>query len=533
MKNMGNLNANQIFNPNERRHPPPPDSDENDRGSEMEKFIRNKYQYKQFMAPAPATSPTSAPPPVPKDPVPGRSGGASLGSQSDVEDVIQLRRAPSRAKSTPIVSSKSSSHSQNVLSSFNPPPASSSVSSRAPVFGSGNLPYRPSTASALEPPPPSQRANSSKSHTYPQPVPIPPDPSPQPYNNQPRLQYASQVSPGPTNPLWQDMMSLSLSPGATSPSTSSTSGSMFSSPSYANGSSLHPPPSVLGAFRSNSDDVLGAPSRSFSLPSPSPSVAGMSAFGNAMGMQTNPSSPVNPFSHLGRQMTGTLSGGGSYGNQQSTLTNPFNTGGSTSFLNNQMTGYQGAPSQQTTPPWSSAPTSHIGQAQQQSMSQSPFGFGAMGGMMNTLPSSSVMLANPQSQSQQSFNMTSSSPFGVGGAPSSALSFQQAYQVPYTPGSSAAAPSFSSLPSTNTQAPSPFQHPFNMPSQQRQSPSPFNNLNASTQSSFAQSMLPAYLKNPGPPQPTRSNTNPFGDLWASSAAQNAGPHAGGSAWSGAR
>ncbi|KAF9515958.1 hypothetical protein BS47DRAFT_732405 [Hydnum rufescens UP504] len=240
MKTMGNLNANQIFNPNERRHPPPPDSDENDRGSDMEKFIRNKYQYKQFMASVPATSPPSAPPPVPKDPVPGRSGGASLGSQSDVEDVIQLRRAPSRAKSTPIVSSKSSSHSQNVLSSFNPPPASSSTSSRAPVFGSGNLPYRPSTASALEPPPPSQRANSSKSQTYPQPVPIPPDPSPQPYNNQPRLQYASQVSPGPTNPLWQDMMSLSLSPGVTSPSTSSTSGSVFSSPSYANGSSFEP-----------------------------------------------------------------------------------------------------------------------------------------------------------------------------------------------------------------------------------------------------------------------------------------------------
>ena len=532
---MGNLSANEIFNPDERRHPPPTDSDESDRGSEIEKFIRDKYQYKRFMAPEPANPSPFAPPPVPKDPVAGRSGGASLGSQSDMADAIHPRRAPSRAKSTPIVSSTSSSHSHNVLPSFSPPPVSSSTaSSRAPVFGSGNLPYRPSTASALEPPPPSQRAITSKPQTYPQPRPTSSDSPPQPYNNQPPLQYVSQTSPVSTNPLWQDMMSLSVSSQTVTPSpTSSNSGSTFPPSSYANGSSLNASPSVRGVFRSNSDDVLGTSSRSYSLPTPSPSVAGMSAFGNGIGgVQSNATNSINPFSRLNRQMTGTGSSGGVYGTQQNALTNPFNTGGSSSFLGNQMTGYQAAAQQQVSSTWSNASNAHMGQPQQQTMSQSPFGFGGMGGMMNTLPSSSVMLPNSQSQSSQSFNIPSSSPFGMGGSSSSGLSFQQAYQLPYAPNSSTPSSTFPSISSANAQSSSPFQQPFNMASQPQQSPSPFNNLNISTQSSFAQSMLPAHLKHPGPPQPTRSNTNPFGELWTGGA-QNGGSYGGGSAWNGAR
>src|ERR1700735_5280984 len=114
---MGNTKANAIYNPDERRHPPPTDFDESNRDSEMEKFIRNKYQYKKFLAPVPpaatssgiATAARSASPLVPKppakDPVPGRVGGSSLGESSDFDKVI---RAPSRAKSTPIVSSVAS-----------------------------------------------------------------------------------------------------------------------------------------------------------------------------------------------------------------------------------------------------------------------------------------------------------------------------------------------------------------------------------------------------------------------------------------
>jgi hypothetical protein len=257
----------------------------------------------------------------------------------------------------------------------------------------------------------------------------------------------------------------------------------------------------------------------------------MSAFGNGIGgVQTNPSSPINPFSHLSRQMSGTGSGGGVYGSQQNTLNNPFNTGGGSSFIGTQMTGYQAAAQQQAATPWNNTSNAHMGQTQQQSMSPSPFGFGGMGGMMNTLPPPSVML--PNSQSQQSYNIASSSPFGMAGSSSSGLSFQQAYQLPYAPNSSTPTSTFPSISSANTQSSSPFQQPFNMSSQQQQSPSPFNNVNASSQSSFAQSMLPAHLKHPGAPQPTRSNTNPFGELWTGSA-QNGGSYGGGSAWNGAR
>ena len=40
MKNMGNTKSNQLYNPDERRNPPPANLEHNDRGSELEKYIR-------------------------------------------------------------------------------------------------------------------------------------------------------------------------------------------------------------------------------------------------------------------------------------------------------------------------------------------------------------------------------------------------------------------------------------------------------------------------------------------------------------
>ncbi|KAF5392858.1 hypothetical protein D9757_000833 [Collybiopsis confluens] len=48
MKEMGNLNSNAIYCPNELRHPPPPMLTEDERDSELEKYIRAKYEYKKF-----------------------------------------------------------------------------------------------------------------------------------------------------------------------------------------------------------------------------------------------------------------------------------------------------------------------------------------------------------------------------------------------------------------------------------------------------------------------------------------------------
>src|SRR5260370_36852059 len=212
MKNAGNLRANSTYNPDERRNPPPTNADESDRGSEMEKFIRDKYQYKRFMVPidpSPPASPPSAP--APKDPVPHRTGGVSLGSHSDLEDVLHVIRVPSRAKSTPIVSSNSlSGRGMNVLPP--PSPALATVSSgnqRERVFGGGGLPFRPATASALEPPGPDSRYNQPS----PQPTSSPQPPTP---NSQPPLQYLGLSTSSTTasalpssNSLWRDMVFLS------------------------------------------------------------------------------------------------------------------------------------------------------------------------------------------------------------------------------------------------------------------------------------------------------------------------------------
>ncbi|KAK0498851.1 hypothetical protein EDD18DRAFT_1154082 [Armillaria luteobubalina] len=49
MKNMGNVKSNAIFNPNEIRHPPPPSLMDAERDSDLEQYIRSKYEYKRFL----------------------------------------------------------------------------------------------------------------------------------------------------------------------------------------------------------------------------------------------------------------------------------------------------------------------------------------------------------------------------------------------------------------------------------------------------------------------------------------------------
>ncbi|KAJ6588275.1 hypothetical protein B0H19DRAFT_978151, partial [Mycena capillaripes] len=49
MKNNGNIKSNLFYNPNESRHPPPPNLMDGERDSEMEQFIRSKYEYKSFI----------------------------------------------------------------------------------------------------------------------------------------------------------------------------------------------------------------------------------------------------------------------------------------------------------------------------------------------------------------------------------------------------------------------------------------------------------------------------------------------------
>ncbi|KAH9886234.1 hypothetical protein C8Q73DRAFT_284011 [Cubamyces lactineus] len=48
MKSMGNLKSNAHYNPDEIRNPPPTNMIESERDSELEKYIRSKYEYKSF-----------------------------------------------------------------------------------------------------------------------------------------------------------------------------------------------------------------------------------------------------------------------------------------------------------------------------------------------------------------------------------------------------------------------------------------------------------------------------------------------------
>ncbi|KAJ7507152.1 hypothetical protein B0H11DRAFT_2271669 [Mycena galericulata] len=49
MRENGNIKSNHYYNPNEARHPPPPNLMDGERDSEMEQFIRSKYEYKSFI----------------------------------------------------------------------------------------------------------------------------------------------------------------------------------------------------------------------------------------------------------------------------------------------------------------------------------------------------------------------------------------------------------------------------------------------------------------------------------------------------
>ncbi|KAG2159444.1 uncharacterized protein EDB93DRAFT_1115785 [Suillus bovinus] len=60
MKQTGNIKSNALYNPDEARHPPPTNMMEAERDSEIEKFIRAKYEFKWFMncKPSKFVSPT-------------------------------------------------------------------------------------------------------------------------------------------------------------------------------------------------------------------------------------------------------------------------------------------------------------------------------------------------------------------------------------------------------------------------------------------------------------------------------------------
>ncbi|KAG8690065.1 hypothetical protein FRC09_012155 [Ceratobasidium sp. 395] len=140
VKTIGNLNANAKWNPNEARNPPPTNMEESERDSEMEKYIRAKYETKRFMDRNPpskvqtsssgnpyasastsatpisaSASPSTARPPKPEPTDPSQTVRLGFGRESRVEfslgpgsgvdmfdEIVQQKKPPPRSRTAPI-----------------------------------------------------------------------------------------------------------------------------------------------------------------------------------------------------------------------------------------------------------------------------------------------------------------------------------------------------------------------------------------------------------------------------------------------
>ncbi|GJN92319.1 hypothetical protein Rhopal_005349-T1 [Rhodotorula paludigena] len=136
MRRLGNVKVNSLLNPDERRNPPPPPDSGDERNGELERFIRNKYEYRVF-----AISP-------PPSPTPRAANGASNGGNlyappSDPPPPILPYRPPASAAPPP--------PSSAFGSSFLSPPSSSAF----PASSSPSFPPRPSPTAARAVPTPS------------------------------------------------------------------------------------------------------------------------------------------------------------------------------------------------------------------------------------------------------------------------------------------------------------------------------------------------------------------------------------------
>ncbi|EPQ51947.1 ArfGap-domain-containing protein [Gloeophyllum trabeum ATCC 11539] len=169
MKNTGNIKSNAYYNPDETRHPPPANMMEAERDSELEKYIRSKYEFKRFMSritqPAAQQAPSRpAPrvaPPVKVSPDHSAKAAALLGPSRSAANV-----APIRSQTSP--SSNNPPNSTTLPSQNRPPSSTASRSSTYP--------------------------NPSGSQQYNQ--------TQQPSSSQPQVHKPSD------NPVWDDLVSL-------------------------------------------------------------------------------------------------------------------------------------------------------------------------------------------------------------------------------------------------------------------------------------------------------------------------------------
>ncbi|KAJ7151405.1 hypothetical protein C8R43DRAFT_1005036 [Mycena crocata] len=152
MRQNGNLKSNHFYNPNEARHPPPPNLMDGERDSEMEQFIRSKYEYKSFI---------------------------------DRSAIVASKLGPSRSASS--VSPR-------------PPPE--------PTYAPAKPPSAPSVRSTTLPAPPVIRSLTQPPPALPQQPQFQPPPQRPQFNPQPQQQQQQQQQQQPQGGVWNDLISL-------------------------------------------------------------------------------------------------------------------------------------------------------------------------------------------------------------------------------------------------------------------------------------------------------------------------------------
>ncbi|CUA68709.1 UBA domain-containing protein 3 [Schizosaccharomyces pombe 972h-] [Rhizoctonia solani] len=548
VKNTGNLASNAKWNPNESRHPPPTNLEESERDSEMEKYIRAKYESKKFLDQKPtsfstsssstpvATSQPSTSTPIPRQSKPkieeadpsqtvplgfGRESRvefnlSGMGLGGDIWDgVVQQKKVPPRSKTAPI---------PEAVPKATPPPVPS-VPAPVPL---SNLPSRSVSAQ----PPPQLGLNTAV-------------PTNGPWGDMLALQSAGgslPVSAVQASPLQagNPYASLSASPAANLPSALATRMGQTRSftapaPNPFFNQGHHQQPST-----GSSNSLLSVPTgNSFGSIGLGATPTGGS-FGStgsigsgAGGMGVSPGG-LNPFgmspgvgSAFGTSPVGSFGGSTSVG--ASFGASPGGAFGSVSTLGNSMMSpgqmtTQPSPFQQTTPSTFQQTTPSTFQpTTQPSPFQSPFGVGGVNSLTSPNTNATSLSAfgaamSPQGQlSNSPFAQPSNSPFGQPsnspfGQPASSP-FAQVSNSPF------AQPTQSPFGQTGTQFSGSGNSPFQSTNPGFQS-TPTNNalfLQPNQAAQFQPSSSPFQTSNPPFPPSNASfqaaNTNPFASMGA--------------------
>ncbi|KAE8216266.1 hypothetical protein CF327_g569 [Tilletia walkeri] len=149
MKNGGNVKSNAVYNPDEVRNRPPTNIEQSERGSELEKYIRKKYELKTFL--------DRGPPPVPKKDPPGMQRKSSSLTSPRIASNGQSQSIPpspsaSSTRSFSNSTSGATASSSNGSSSRQRPPASPANNSQQSTMSSSSsrslaVPARSSSSS--------------------------------------------------------------------------------------------------------------------------------------------------------------------------------------------------------------------------------------------------------------------------------------------------------------------------------------------------------------------------------------------------